>query len=960
MTTSRSEWESKDVPNVDAPLLTPDHVRRELELIHQKRKHRSRRTALFARLADAAEEGATVEVVANGEPVRFRLVSASGELDLRRKLAHEEDERTVYLVPFTRHLPRDIEASLATGRLRWPQIESLLPRRFGAKSCTARMRGSKLRSVSQRDGTRTYAKGEAPSIDLDDAWLVFLRNRLEWETITTEAQLFAAVLLDRERRGASLAAVLRDVPGARDELYEVLDRRLGASARWVVGAWFDEMALEVAAMAVVGEAARATLNQPGSAGFVVLMAAIEPRLRLVAKHPLAALRGGELAKMLVELGYLVPMFWPRLKDAKNQDALRRAILEQAEDVFAGDHVRPLARGSNRLPFVLEQRCQALLEAIDEVVETRQWERLEAVDRAVLEVLAHEGTRSEPHLREQVEMAARLAAFLVDPATKETMQSAAGAAAEVVRLATFHAHCGGWVDYARQIVRIDESGPLRKGLANLTAAVDRVRDDFDRRFATAYAQAIGAKGDRGLLRGAVRIAGRTQQVVLIEDVLSRMGLDVVARADDLKLLVLCMDGMSWANLAELWTSIRKTSFVPVSQGERAPVLAHVPTITRLSRSALFAGRAMTSTDKLDTGRDGERIEQHEGVRALHETPVMLLRGDVLGEGGALSSHARKQVLDGPRIVAVVVNAIDDQLKGSAQLRVTLSAETIRPLQALLEAAEDTGRLVLLTSDHGNVTSYRFMGAAARTGKDPEGMERGARHRFLRTGESPLADEMALPVGALERAKGFDRVAVAVHESLRYTTLLHAGEHGGASLAEAIAPAVLLSPRGLLPALEPLGVVPCPVEPPRFWELGGPRPEIDAPKIDIPPAAPPKRTGQASLAFEPPPREPAPALFEALLASKFFQAQLKSVSDQDRAQCLQAIELLIRRGGRMAQDPFGTELGIVMASARVAGLVSKLERVLNVDAEPVVEHDGKSRLVTLDLQLLRAVFIEEGHD
>ena len=54
----------------------------------------------------------------------------------RRKLAREEDDKTVYVVPFSRRLPRDIEASLAEGRLRWPQIETLLPRRFGAKTIT--------------------------------------------------------------------------------------------------------------------------------------------------------------------------------------------------------------------------------------------------------------------------------------------------------------------------------------------------------------------------------------------------------------------------------------------------------------------------------------------------------------------------------------------------------------------------------------------------------------------------------------------------------------------------------------------------------------------------------------------------------------------------------------------------------------------------------------------------------
>jgi len=200
----------------------------------------------------------------------------------------------------------------------------------------------------------------------------------------------------------------------------------------------------------------------------------------------------------------------------------------------------------------------------------------------------------------------------------------------------------------------------------------------------------------------------------------------------------------------------TSFVPVARGPRLPVLAHIPTITRLSRSALFAGKALTPGESLDTGRDAERLASHPAVRRMGEAPVVLLRAGVLGEGGGLSDDAARAVRGEQRVVAVVVNAIDDQLKGSAQLRVTLSTEHIRPLRALLDAAESTGRLLLLVSDHGNISSQRFVGEAVRVvgvgGKEREGMERGARHRGLEAGESAAPDEIALPAGALLMPKG----------------------------------------------------------------------------------------------------------------------------------------------------------------------------------------------------------------
>lgn len=960
MTTGRVKAETTVPPNADAPALTLKHVEHELNLIHQKYSHRTRRTALFARLADNADEGATVKVTSQGETLQFRLVSAAGELDLRLKMAKEEDERTVYLVPFARHLPRDIQATLAAGRLFWPQAESLLPQRFGAKSCTARLRESKLRQVAQRDGTRTYAKGEAPSVDLDDAWLFLVRNRLEPESFATEAQLFAAVLVDRERRGATLAPIFAEVKGAREELAEVLERRLGPSAPWIVNAWLEDMAVELAAMAVVGEAVRSTLNDPGAELHRILLAVLRERVRRTTKHPLATMQGPALAKALVDLGYLVPQMWSRLSE---HEETRQSVLRSAEDLFDNDDLRSLARGSRRLPMALAQHGDDFVAALDALLAAPNAAGvMDAVDTAAMELLAHEKAARDSTLREHVEMATRLAAFVVDPSTRDMLQPVEGPQAELARLATFHAQTGGWVDYARQVLRPDSAGSLRLGLMKLLAAVDALRDDFDMRFAKAYARCVGQRGDRSALRGPVRLPGQTLQALVIEEVLANVGLDALNKTSDLKLLVLCMDGMSWANLAELWGTMQRASFVPVSRGPRLPVLAHIPTITRLSRSALFAGRALVAGDNLDTSRDGDRLEKHEGVRQFGETPITLLRNDILGEGGGLSSRAKKQVVEGPRVVAVVVNAIDEQLKGSTQIRVRFNLDDIKPLKDLLDAAEDTGRLVLFTSDHGNVTWRRFVGAAVRNVKDPEGMDHGARHRFLREGESAQGDEIELPVGALARTKGVDRVAVAVHESLRYTMLTHAGEHGGATLAEAIAPAVLLAPRGLLPTLETLGLMPCPLEPPRFWELGAVRLQQEVIPIDLPPpvvapVATPTKSGQTALAFELPGKEPPPAIFEALMKSKFFQAQLKHLPEPSRASCLQAIELLVRRGGRMPQDAFATEMGLNFVG-RVAGFLQRMEQVLNVEAEAVVELDERSRLVTLDLPRLRALFLENG--
>jgi hypothetical protein len=996
----------------EAPALSLEQLRKELERLHA-RPHRTLRSAVFARLTEPLGPDEQVEIAASGAARRFRVVLARGELELRLLIAREQGEATAYVVPFARQLPRDIEASLAGGRLLLPEAENLLARRFGARTLTPRMRGSKLRAIALRDGTRIYARGDAASVDLDDAWLALVRERLRAPHLESAAQLLAAALLDRDRRGPALADLLRQVKNAHEELRAVLERRMGPLAVPVLAAWLGDRAVELAAMAVVGEATRATLSEGAGASFTLLSTVVEMRVIQAEGHPLRAARDTDgmagLARTVAELGQLVPGVWARISGPAH-DPLRRAILGEAEKVLGGEQVRPLARESNRLPSVLTARCAEIVDALGAVLASSGKKRQEAiarVDSAAAAIAAHDLALGDERLREQVAMAARLAAFL----GADVPARAAAPSEEIVRLADFQAAAGGWVDWARQIVRGDVTGPLGRGLSPLLAEVDRVRDELDARFASAYARLVGKRGDRGALRGAVTIGGEVAEVLPIEDVVERMGLDLLARNPELRLLVLCMDGMSAANLAELWASfeeagapgaasvpIKGTSLVPVERGQRGqraprrPVIAHVPTITKLSRGALFAGRALVPGESLDTQRDGERLAKHPGVKRLGEAPVVLLRGDILKEGGGLRDDAKTIVKSEQRVVAVVVNAIDDQLKGSAQLRVELRAEHILPLGPLLEAADQTGRLVLLVSDHGHVSSQRFAGQAPRPAPSGE-VEGGARHRSLAAGETAQEDEIELPAGALGGPGGQGRLAVAVSERLRYTPLLHAGEHGGASLAEAIAPAVLLAPSGLLPELDALQV--CPVEPPAFWDREKARAQreaMEAAERDAaaaterearraaerraieataraesareaspaaapaperrPSEAPPKKAAQAKLPFT---RSLADALFESAL----YRQQIEAIPEAQRNKVNLAIALLIREGGRVTRDHFAKELQLDVAggSQRAIGFLTWLERVLNEGGETIVSTDPRGFVVTLDLPLLRTVFLED---
>src|SRR5205823_1550740 len=74
----------------------------------------------------------------------------------------------------------------------------------------------------------------------------------------------------------------------------------------------------------------------------------------------------------------------------------------------------------------------------------------------------------------------------------------------------------------------------------------------------------------------------------------------------------------------------------------------------------------------------------------------------GARGALHPDVRAAVLsDKAKAVAVVVNAVDDELAGAEQVRARWTLDAVRPLAALLQAARDDGRLVILAGDHGHV-------------------------------------------------------------------------------------------------------------------------------------------------------------------------------------------------------------------------------------------------------------------
>src|SRR5690606_6784738 len=156
--------------------------------------------------------------------------------------------------------------------------------------------------------------------------------------------------------------------------------------------------------------------------------------------------------------------------------------------------------------------------------------------------------------------------------------------------------------------------------------------------------------------------------------------------------------------------------------------------------------------------------------------------------AALEQALKEALEGEkpnqRVAAVVVNAIDEDLKGSDQVTRDYRRNVPPVLQRLVSIADGLHCAVLLIADHGHVP-----GTGRAQAERVRGVPKnGARWWPLREGEAADADEVVLPTTSW-RPRGAAGVAVPWDASLFYGTP-HIGEHGGLGLRETVAPALLI--------------------------------------------------------------------------------------------------------------------------------------------------------------------------
>lgn len=892
-------------------LLAPDvgEIERALDALLQKD-----RAARVLAMRSPVRRGWPEAVQREGR--RFRIAWCPSELEVREQLdgAEAGEEGVVVLTPLdVAALADDVVARFPRARLEQTDRWSALRGAFRARGVDPRLRLPANRwlvdLLLERPPVRGYAPAAGGVLDLESAWRAAQDDVLGLPGGRTDA----AALLDWSLNPAGLDRLGRLPEEARAAVVARLGAEGGPEATLVLaaaaaGRGVDALPVALACGVVFGE------EEPRPA---LREAAIrlEPMFGGVRVEPPAGRALAEAGRRILD----------RL--AREAPADARAVEARAAAVLADVRAEASAALSPALGIGLEARMAEAAAAIGRAVETGHADDAALAWDLARHAGAHDRAGENRARLDRLAMAARLARWLSvrrAPAWRGMTEAASAYAAE-----------GGFVDRARHAIRGGDALPgVAAAYARLAEAVAARREDENHAFAEVLRE--------WMLRG-----GGGEDPLPVEDVIAKV---VVPLAGEAPVLLLVLDGLSfavWRDLAGTVGRLGWTELVPASRRSVLVGSAVLPSVTEVSRASLLCG-ALT---KGDQGAERAGFAAHAGLVSASRAgqPPRLFHKADLGAGPELGTEVRAAVTDpGLRVVGVVHNAVDAQLSGSDQLDLTWTAEGLRQVASLLQAARDAGRVVVVVGDHGHVLDEATSQLAGGSGD-----------RWRTPGTPPRQGEVALSGGRVLSPAGGKSVVVAWSERVRFAAK-RGGYHGGASPQEVLVPVAVLTA-----GQAPSGWSEMPPAEPAWWrgriEEGTPwqgtgtvEPPAPARRRQAEPRQPELFAApvQAATAARP----SGPAWLDALFASEAYAAQRRLAGRAAPAdEVLRALLVaLAARGGRMSDAGLAQSLGV--APIRLRGLVSAARRVLNLDQAQVLRDEGDD--VVLDEPLLQAQFAIGG--
>lgn len=741
-------------------------------------------------------------------------------------------------------------------------------------------------------------------LDEDTVWRYLFAHYLGVDLARPDAQAILDWSLSRER----VAAFERLDPAVRAGLGWRLAAGLGRLGEALVAAMKAGNGARLLATGLAAEVLFDGERRPG-AELLQAAARLEPYLGGAALEPQVGRAWSEAAQSV----------FVRLPP----DAARERARE-AENLLAELRVPAAAKRSRLLPAGFEQALGDFAAALDQALEAGGSPA--AAESALQRVLEHHEGRAHPVRIEALQMAMRLARYLAAPVPEP-------ADADLAGLARRQAAEGGFVDWARRyLLGGDAHERLAAAFATLIERARVRREQENRAFATRFAEWSRRPGPRLGLIG-------------IEQVLARF---VEPLAQRVSVAVIVVDGMDWGVARELEQDLRERGWerwAPSAEERDSAVVGIVPSVTEFARASLLSGtvcRGASTAEKRNFAAHQGLLGASRGGRA----PKLFHKGE-LSEGGTagLSSQAREALADpDQRIVGIVLNAVDDHLAKSDQLRLQWAVSAVSPLEAILYAARVAGRAVVLASDHGHVLEYWGTALAG-----------GSEERWRSAESEPAEQELVIEGPRVRAACGIERVIVPWSERVRYVTR-KTGYHGGASVQEVVVPLLVFASEG--DVLE--GWLPVAREYPAWWH--GEKPAFAAgPAVEAPPARFARRPQLAPEVVQPGLFEEAaekPGWLDALLASPVYHRQRQMGGRLAPADALvrPVLDALDKRGDRAPLSVIAEALQ--QPEFRARGIVTGMQRLLNVDGYQVLTINEATGTVTLDRALLRTQFQLDG--
>lgn len=832
----------------------------------------------------------------------------------------ESDPGILVLTPLGTHqIADDIIARLAKSRILEPEGWEIVRQLFGATQIDARLGRSPWMPQMLIDGSAqgAYAQVANGFLDLETAWRELLLRFLQLDGARPDA----TALLEWTMTSSADASLNLLPPAGRTDVLRWLTASAGSAGKMVLacveaGRTGDAMAL--------GLVCGVVYSTQGEGKAALGHAAIRLE-RFVNDVHVGVLEGRAWANAARQL--LFPT---------NGAIVYRSALDRADVLLYELRIAEYAYLSDVLPSGLDQRMRAFAASLTAHAQKPTKSNLEAVEQTANHALEHVLAASEPQRADRIEMARRIARWLLRPAVSATTVS---------DFLCWQAEEGAFVDWARfRLLGGDE-------LAEVSHAYEAIRTlVIDRR------NALGRQFAVALQHWNKQAPGHDDRIVPLESVLDRV---IAPLAVHQPVLLLVADGLSISIFRELFARVDRfgwTELVPATTGKSMLGVAVVPTITEVSRATLLCGKLTTGT--ASTEKAGFAVHPALVARSNPNSPPKLFHKGDLSDSTNLSSEVRAAISNvKQKVVGLVYNAVDDHLSGPDQLLQRWSLDDLRLLLPILREAKDARRIVIVTADHGHLL------------EDGTNQISGGESDRWRTGNTTNNDsEIIFSDGRVRTASGASSVACIWSESSRYAGRKN-GYHGGVSPQEVAVPLSVFVPTGMtLPDWQA-----APPAQPEWWDLPSlspamaPLPEILKALTQAPPRRSiPAQTGQEQLFdMDTPPIQTVVAeqdWIETLLQCQVYASQRAlaarvAPADEKMRKLLSG---LAERGGKLSRAALAQRLS--EPEVRLNGILSAMRRVLNVDQAQILQVDESTGTIQLNRPLLLQQFrisIVGGH-